>query len=207
MHAVKIIGVAIIATLALGVAMASSALATEFETSKGEKAFGKALNTQVFKTGTGFGSVECTGLSILNTLIKEGRHPSLELSITYTSCTAAGAAATVTLADYTFFASPAKVSLLKVNVLIDVPTLKCSIVVFFGQTFENAGEVTYTNGTGGTGKAAVGTVEVAANIKNISSEVTESGSFLCGKAGEKSTAGTYTGKSEAGIEGGTAAIN
>ena len=104
-------------------------------------------------------------------------------------------AATVSLADYTFFAEP-EVSILNVNILIDVPSVSCSVTVFSGQKLaKGAGELTYEN--------KGNNVVLKSNVKEIEwSRLNEgSGSCAAGTTGREKGA-TYTGEVEAGVAGG-----
>jgi hypothetical protein len=191
-------------TLLLGGVTVASASAEEFVASgTGLKFTGKALNTQVFTDKSGATPIECT------TVKPEGSNAALKateekVSLRFETCKASIAAAVVALADFTLLTSSSPmgvngVSILGVAITITVTALKCKIVVAAGQTFAGAGEIAYSNKTAST-------IEVKAKVTGISSEVTESGSSLCGTVGEKNTTGTFTGNHELGLEAGTLQI-
>lgn len=197
---------AVVVALLVSGAATVSASAEEFVGKPvGNKFTGKALNTQVLTTKEGGAKVECTALKPEGTL-KAEKAVEERINVNLEGCKVAGlGTATVSTLFLTLLTSsstmgvPGK-SILEVSITITVVFPRCKIVVAPGQTFAKAGEVAYSNKTAST-------IEVKLNVKGIGSEVTESESTsLCGTVGEKNTAGTLTGNSEIGVEGGTLQI-
>jgi hypothetical protein len=194
------IGLAVVAVVALSAMTVASASAAEFIASKEGKITGKALTTQEFKTG-GDPTVKCTEATPSGE-VEAGKlkETEIKISVAYGKCSVSFGSATVTLADYTFFATPG-VSILNATgslIMIHAEALgvKCTISVTNGQTLgKAAGEIEYVNKSG--------KIEEKNKVKGIASEITESNSSsLCGTVGEKLT-GEYTGNDEVELVGGT----
>lgn len=201
MRTIWMIGLAVVAVVALSAMTASAAVAApEFVESKAGKITGKALTTQEFKTG-GDPTWKCTEATFSGAIeAGELKTTTLKISVTYGKCSVAFGSATVTLADYTFFATPG-VSILNVTgslIMMHAEALgvKCTISVTNGQTLgKAAGEIEYVNKSG--------KIEEKNKVTGIASEITESNSSsLCGTVGEK-LSGAYTGNDEIELEGGT----
>lgn len=199
MRSIKMIGVAIVAMLALGAVTASGAYAAEeFVASKAGKLVGHQASSkgeQVFTTP--HGNVTCTELTASGE-VKEGelKKTSEAVKVLYKSCTAFGIAkAEISEANYTFFAKlPATVSILVKPIIIKATG--CEIEVGSGQTDGGkSGELVYSNESG--------RIALETAIKNISYEVKKSTLGICGTVGEKGTTATYTGNSYLELEGGT----
>jgi hypothetical protein len=204
MKTIKMMGLAVVAVLALSAVAASAASAEEFEASETGTLSGKAVNTQVFKTGSA-ATVECTKLDVLGTVAAgELKGSKKEISVDYLNCVVKGigGSATVTLSDYTFFVTPNKVSVLKaIKISASAAGVECEVEVESGQTLgTGAGEIVYKN----KGK----NLEVEAKVTGIKSEITKSNSGLfCGTVGTKNTTGTYTGTSEIELNSGVGTID
>ena len=204
MRSIKMVGLAVVAVLAFSAMAAASASAEKFIASAaGLKFTGKSNGTQIFTDKSGATPIECTEVK------PEGTNAAVEtteekVNTNYSSCKASIASATISTAFYTFLTNGSSmgvngVSILTTPITITVAALKCKIVVAAGQTFAGTGEIAYSNNTAST-------IEVKSKVTGIASEVTEAGSSLCGKAGEKNTTGTYTGSGELGLQGGTLQI-
>jgi hypothetical protein len=192
------------ALVAFGAVAVASASAEKFIVSgTGLKFTGKATSTQIFTDKSGATPIECTEVK------PEGSNETVggteeKVNTKYEGCKASIASASISTAFYTFLTNGSTmgvngVSILTTPITITVAALKCKIVVAAGQTFAGTGEIAYSNNTAST-------IEVKSKVTGIASEVTEAGSSLCGKAGEKNTTGTYTGSGELGLQGGTLQI-
>ena len=198
MKLVRLAYVVVLGVSALGAICVSGASAHEFTATVTGKGKVVKNNAQVFTmSGT---TVECTEVGA-DSNAESGSHPAIALSLLVKKCEfkALGglikAAATTVLADDTFFAEP-EVGILNVNILADVPSVSCSITVFFGQKLgKGAGELTYEN--------KGNNVLLKSNVKDIEwSRLNEgSGSCAAGTTGRE-TGATYSGEVEIGVEGG-----
>jgi hypothetical protein len=205
MRIIKMIGLAIVAVLALGAFMASSAMAAapEFEFSKtGGQFNGKASDTQKFKTGSG-ATVECSEAKPAGEVTKL-LGTELKVSVAYTGCSVLSiGSATFSLAEYTLFIKPNSLSVLNLDhIVAEALGVKCELSVLSGQTLGTAaGEVEYEND---------GATEVLVKLKvtKIVTDIVKSNSTsLCGKEGEEVTDGTLAGNMEIGLSNGSIQIS
>src|ERR1700733_5494715 len=178
MRTIKIIGLAVVAVLALSAVTASGAFAEEFIASKEGNLKGKALNTQKFKTGSG-ATVECTKAEPTGKVTKL-KATEQEISVKYSSCSVLTfGEASVSLADYTFFV-PGLVSILNASgspiiILAKGLGVECEVEVKGGQMLGSATEIKYVNKSG--------KIELQSKVTKIESKILKSTSTsLCGKA-------------------------
>jgi hypothetical protein len=183
MKRIMILGVALLAIFGVVAvdAVSVSASGDEFVASKTGKTKSKETNAQIFKTSAG--TLECAEVSGAGEF-KAGSSSSHKEVFTYSGCTAFGTRATMTPADFEFFAAGSVK--LENTVEISVGGGECEIVLE-PQTVEKA---TYTNKSGGK-------LEAEANALKIHSKGTGSG------CGGSSTSGSYTGSILGELEGGT----
>jgi hypothetical protein len=197
MRTIKMIGLAIVAVVALSAVSVASASAEEFIASKTGKIKGKQTTNQEFKTGGG-STVVCKKAEPSGEVTKL-KGTEQESTVAYSECTVSGlGSASVTPATYTFFI-PLLVSVLTNNITIKATALgvKCTIVVK-PQMLVATGNMTELNYENKSGKLLF-----VSKVTKIASEITESNNeSLCGKVGELKE-GTYTGSVEAEVEGGT----
>jgi hypothetical protein len=205
MRSIKMIGLAIVAVLALGAVTAASAMAAapEFEASKtGGQLTGKASGTQKFKTGSG-ATVEC------KEAVPAGEVTKLlgteqKSSVLYSECSVLSiGTATVSLAEYTFFIKPNSVSVLNlIHITAEALGVKCELSVLSGQTLGTAaGEIEYEND-------GASEILVKSKVTKIVTDVVKSNSTsLCGKEGEEVTTGTYSGNVVTGLSNGNLQIS
>lgn len=174
MRSIKAIGLGIVAVLALAVsASAASAVEFHYTGSITTPLLGEATGTQTFTAG--FGSVECTKLTVSGSIEHE-KSATQAAVVTYSSCKAnIGTVKEPIVADYTFNAN-GNVEVTK-EIAFEIEGI-CTLKIP-NQTISSA--VTY-----GSASEKLGITAAAKNIKYNSG-----GNFLCG---EGSTA-TYSGTS------------
>jgi hypothetical protein len=193
MTRIKLLGLTIVALLALSGLASASALAHEFEASKTGTATDVGTSTQVFKDEPSAVAVECKKLTSTEKITKT-KAKTQKASVKYTECTAFGFPATISEAKYEFSAEGS----VKVEnkITVEVPGAKCKVTVSpTGNS--KLKTITYTNKESGTGH---GKVEVKASVSKINSEV-KGGAGLCGKEG-KLKEGSYTGSALVSLAGG-----
>ncbi|MFZ2050547.1 MAG: hypothetical protein WAU69_06395 [Solirubrobacteraceae bacterium] len=201
MRSIKMVGVAIVAVLALGAMTAGSASAfTKFVASKtGGQLNGKAINTQKFKTGGG-ATVDCTVAEPSGEVTKlEGTEQ--ESSVKYSSCTVSGlGSAEVTLADYTFFITPLVSVLNLIHIKATALGVECELSVLAGQSFTG---IEYEND-----KSNAEEIVVKSKVTGIVTDILKSNSSsLCGTAGTEVTNGTYEGEVLVGLSNGSIKVS
>ena len=162
-------------------AVSVSANTEEFVANKTGKTTGKQGNPQVFKTGAG--TIECT------TVTGTGKIESLNFTahkevLTYTGCSGFGVALNVTPAHFEFLAN--KTAKLEKTVTISSESLTCKVFLE-PQTLNT---VNYANSSG--------KLIASATVTGIHSIPTGG---TCGT--KENTEGSYSGKIEAELEGGT----
>jgi hypothetical protein len=195
MRTIKMIGLAIVAVAAFSAFSVASASAAEFIYSKTGKFKGKQTTNQEYKTGGG-ATVVCKKSEPSGEVTKL-KTTEQELTISSSECTVSGlGTASVTSGERSYFSGAILSLLFPVMIKATALGVKCAIDIPSGQTFSETGEVGYENKSG--------KLLVNNKVKGMVSEITESNSTgLCGKVGEKNTAGTYTGSMEVEVEGGT----
>jgi hypothetical protein len=184
MTRIKLLGLTIVALLALSALAAASASAHEFIASKKGTATDVGTNTQVFKDEPKAVAVECKKTESTEK-ITSTKTKTQKASVKYTECTAFGFPATISEAKYLFNAEGS----VKVEntITVEVPGAGCKVVV--GKTGNSKLKtITYENKESGSGH---GKVAVKASVSKITSEV-KGGGGLCGKEG-KLKEGSYTG--------------
>lgn len=196
MQNIKIIALAVVAVVALSATMTSGAAAEEFIASKTGTLKGKALSASIINTGGA--ETECTE-SELASRVSHLTETELEFFMSLLKCRVGGILeGTVTSLSDTLF-TPAQLSILGGGATITATGvgITCKIFIDGGQTLGSASkELEYINKSG--------KIEIKEKITKVAYEVEESNSAtLCGKAGEKGTAGTLSSDSEVELEGGT----
>jgi hypothetical protein len=182
MQRITMLGLALLAALAIAAVGAGSVSATshEFIANKTGKTKGKNTNAQVFKTGAGM--IECTTASGAGE-IKVLASPTHKETITFSGCTGFGAPVKITAAHFEFNAEGS--AKLEKRVTMTPEGLGCEILI----EPQTVSGITYSSGSG--------KVTAAANASGIVSKATSS---ICG--GEN-TEGTYSGDVVGELEGGT----
>ncbi len=182
MKGIRLIGLGVLAVLALTVT-AASASAHEFIASKaGAKLEGKALSTQVFTTAAG--KVECKALNVTagETALKS---ETQKLTIQYKECKAFGLSAEITPAEYVFNAN----GTVNIQKAITIKAAGCTVTV---PAQEKLGTITYKN------SSPVKTITLEPSVTGIKSK---GEGFACTYAEEAK--GTYAGNSEIAAAGDT----
>lgn len=182
MQRITMLGLALLAALAVAALGAASVSATghEFIASKTGKTKGKNTNVQSFTTGVG--TIECTtasGTGEMKTL-KSTTHKE---TLTYTGCTGLGGPVKITPAHFEFDANGS--AKLEKQVVITPEGLGCEVLIE-PQTVLG---ITYSNGSG--------KITAESNASKIVSIGTG------GVCGGEDKEGIYTGKVSAELEGGT----
>ncbi len=175
--AVLLIGFAIAGVSAVSV----SASGREFVASKPGRTRTKALNTQIFKTAAG--AIECTTATGSGE-VTELKSLTRKEVITYSGCTGFGVIIKVSPAHFEFNANGS--ARLEEPIAISSESLDCEVMIE-PQTLES---LSYKN--------SAGKVRAIANVSGIHSMPTGG---VCGT--QENTEGSYTGKIEAELEGGT----
>jgi hypothetical protein len=181
---IKTMALTAVGVCALSAAVVSSASAQQFHASKTGTLKGVQLNTQVFNTGSGAGSVECKKAAT------SGRVTSLlALSqlviVVYSECKAFSFVnATITPAHYLFSADNGLVKLDN-TITITPEGAGCHVTVHP----QDLKEVKFVN--------SGGKLIEESNVKNIASLSTG------GLCGGNSAIGTYVGNNDIELEGGT----
>ncbi len=183
MQRITMLGLALLAALAVAAMGAASVSATghEFIASKTGKTKGKQTNLQVLKTPVA--TVECTTVSGAGEIsaLKSTTHKEI---LTYSGCTSSGGGVSVTPAHFEFNANGS--AKLEKKVIITLEGLGCEVLIE-PQTVEGIG---YANESG--------KIKAEANAFGI---VSKGSGGMCGG---KNTEGTYAGNVSAELEGGTA---
>ncbi|HLH14091.1 MAG TPA: hypothetical protein VKV16_04830 [Solirubrobacteraceae bacterium] len=174
MKRTAMLGMALLAALAIGGADAISVSASEHEfiANKAGKVTSKAANTQVFKTGAG--KVECTAATGEGE-VKEGKQTTNKEVINYSSCTGFSGKVTMSAVDFEFNANGS--AKIEKNVLVMMEGASCHVTIP-AQTVES---VSYGDEPGGKVKAT-------ASVSDIHSY---GSGGACGTTEESS--GVYTG--------------
>jgi hypothetical protein len=182
-RSMRMLTLTVIGACALSAAAAGSASASEFHASKLGTLKGTQLGTQTFNSGGGVPlNVECTKATTSGQVTVLLALKQLVI-VDYFGCTAAGLAATVTLAHYLIFADNELVGLDNL-VTITVPTAGCKVFI----EPQHVKGITFAN--------FAGKISESSNVKNIVSSGTG------GTCGTGSNAGTYVGKNDVELEGG-----
>ena len=175
------VAVVAVAGVVASQAVTVSAQSGEFIASKSGKVTGKAVNTQIFKTGAG--TIECTGATSSGT-VTEGKATIHKEVVTYSGCTGFGKSISITAAHFELNAGGSE----KLEKAVDITLEGASCeVVIPSQTMEG---MDYKNEAGGK-------VVAGADIFDIKSKGTG------GVCGSENSEGSYTGSIEAELEGGT----
>jgi hypothetical protein len=185
----KILGLAVVAVLAMTAVMASTAGAAQFTASSYPVTL-KGSQTESHKFSVGGGTVTCTEATFTGTGTAASNTQTV--NATYHNCTAFGFInSTVTGfaptggCDYLFYAGgTTDLDCTSGDVKIDASL--CSVTLESGKN-QNLGSNTYTNDT-----PIVGDVTVDSNVTGIHAVVTSS--FGCPIAGGTYTTASYTGK-------------
>ncbi len=182
MKRIIVLGAALLMTFGVVAvdAVSVSASGGEFIASKTGKTKSKQVNSQVFKTSAG--TLECTKVTGAGE-IKEGKSSTHKEVFTYSGCKAFGGSATMSSADFEFYATgPVK---LENTIEISVGGGECEILIE-PQTVEKA---QYANKSG--------KIEAEASALKIHSKGTGNG------CGGNNTEGSYNGTILGELEGGT----
>ena len=184
MKSMRMLALAVMGACVFGAAGAGSASASLFHASKTGTLKGTALNTYVFNTGGAVPvSMECKKAATSGTVTSPLALSQL-VSVTYSGCTVAGASVTVTSAHYLISADDGLVAF-KNLVILTVPVGGCKLFILpqhvKGIAFTSSG----------------GRLIEESNVKNL---VTSGTGGTCGPG---SSAGTYVGRSDVELEGGT----
>lgn len=191
MRSIKMIGLTIVAVLAVGAMTASAASAATFVASEKGTTTSTALGTQHFELAEGSGEyVNCTSMSGSG-LVEELESTEAEQNVNYSNCTAQtafGEAESVSIseADYEFNSNGSVAIVKPITITLKVIGITCTINV---EAQSNLKEITYTNNGG--------KVKVDANVHNIHEE-----SCL-----GSSTTGVYEGESEVELNGGAGEVS
>jgi hypothetical protein len=182
MQRITMLGLALLAALAVVAVGAASVSATghEFIASKTGKTKGKNTNAQSFTTSVG--TIECStasGVGEIKVLISSTHKET----ITYTGCIGFGGPVKITPAHFEFDANGS--ARLEKKVILTPEGLGCEVLI----EPQTVAGITYSNGSG--------KITAEANASNIVSKGTG------GVCGGENTEGTYTGKVSAELEGGT----
>jgi hypothetical protein len=182
MQRITMLGLALLAALAVAAVGAATVSATghEFIASATGKTKGKNTNVQVFKTGVG--TIECTTVSGAGE-IKALKSTTHKETLTYTGCTGFGGPVKITPAHFEFDANGSVK--LENEVVLTPEGLGCEVLIE-PQTVEG---ITYSNASGKITATAT------------SSKIVSIGTG--GVCGGENTAGKYAGKVSAEVEGGT----
>jgi hypothetical protein len=161
-------------------AVSVSASGHEFIVSKTGKTKSKGTNSQVFKTGAG--TIECSTVTGTGEM-KESTSVTHKEVLTYSGCVGFGMAITVTPAHFEFNANGS--AKLEKTVYVTAESAGCEVLIE-PQTLES---LSYTNSSG--------KVTASATVTKIHSRGTG------GSCGGENVEGSYTGKIQAEVEGGT----
>jgi hypothetical protein len=182
MQRITVLGLALLASLAIVAVGAGSVSATshEFIANKLGKTKGKNANTQVFMTGVG--TIECTAASGTGE-VKALASTTHKETITFSSCMGFGVPVKITAAHFEFNAEGS--AKLEKRVTMTPEGLGCEVLI----EPQTVSGITYSNGSG--------KITAEAEASNIVSKGT---GHLCG--GEN-TEGSYNGKVTGELESGT----
>jgi len=186
MRRISMFGTALLTAFAIvGVSAVSvSASGREFSASKFGKTVSRGLNAQVFKTAAG--TIECTAVFGTGE-VTELKSVTRKEVITYSGCTGFGVVIKVSPVHFEFNANGS--ARIEEAVTLSSESLTCEVRIE-PQTLES---LSYKNSSG--------TVKVSANVTGVRS-VPSGG--VCGS--HESTEGSYTGKIQAELEGGTVEV-
>jgi hypothetical protein len=183
----KVIGLALVAVLAISAVSAGAAQAAPKFTSEGTPTWltGEQTTKNVFTTNGG--KIECTGATFESGEIKGTELTSVTVHPVYTGCKAFGLAATITTTGCNFVLTAAGTATVECEsgkvITISIPSASCTLTVGAQGPLSS---VTYTN-SGGAGKLM--DIVVNANVAGITYTSSNSAS-ACGASG---TNGTYVG--------------
>jgi hypothetical protein len=174
MQRIKLLGLTLVAALALSVVSVSSASASSFLAHPTGNIVGTQTNTQLFNVNAG--TVECTTAAIAGTVtVLKSLHQLVH--VTYSGCKAFGTAVTISTALY-LFSADLKVSVQN-DIIITSKTGSCWLLV--GPTGnQNLNSVHYANEG----------ADLKVNAKVTSITYTSTGG-ICGAGGAN---GTYNGE-------------
>jgi hypothetical protein len=184
MQRFKVLGLALLALLAIGAGAVAAASAHEFIASKvpGNLA-GEALNKHKFKTKAG--TVECKVANVqeINSKVVASPAKTQEVEVAYEQCEVSGlGAASVSTAKYLFSAETTKNVSLRSKVTITVSL--CTVTIENSKANENLEKVAYANMVG-----PPEWIEVKATVTGITYKT----SALCPGGGVTAADGEYAG--------------
>lgn len=184
----KVMGLALVAALALTAVMASAASAQFTSTAEHTIISGSQTTAHKFTAGSGIGGISCTTATFAGTAVNK-TESTQTVNPTYSGCSDSFGRTVHVVSntlEYHFLSGASKGSVTltgKIVLTVTSGTPDCTITIEGDQT--NNG-ISYENLGGTSG------VKVTTNTNNVKSSV-EGGFFACGTSTTSNTAGTYTG--------------